>query len=271
MDSKELTLVGLHLQKCAGTTLIHRALAALPYNAFSVSNFSAEFLDLRPRFMHVLQMRPKAIRLAFGHHVNEDLVRLIGAPIFLFTGMRDPKARCISQIRHAARHKKEYGVPLLDLERYVDHEDPMCRMVVGHFPSLAGSREDSWSARAKRVLENFHFVYFTETFEQTMTELFELLAVSPERIDHNVDDYTVEYEDLERWILDMRGDYELYEWARERFAGVRVGDAAKTSPPGLAALLTEKVDREEVIAAYFAAAAQNYETFGVVDQVTREN
>jgi hypothetical protein len=207
-------LFGAHIPKCAGTTLLDRVRQELTdVEIYQTTSIIRNYFDGRSEFLQM--MRPDQIRFVFGHTVHEEMLKLLGRPAILFTGLREPRERMLSEINYLIRLRKEQGATSLNIEEYLRNtKNPMCKFIINRFPTLAG-QEGSLAKRAIRALSCFNWCYFADNFEETANAIFKALDISPSRINSNV--APKEKVSVVLNEANIECDLELYRCAREMF------------------------------------------------------
>lgn len=211
------TLVGLHIPKCAGTTLLDRVRDCLPgemiYQNTSIinnlNNNRDEFLNLTDR---------NKLRFVFGHFIHEEMLKLLGHEnIFLFTGLRDPVERVISQYKFELKMCGIQGRKAPNITDFLKgYGNYMCNFLITRFPSFCGNAT-SIEQKAINILQQFNLVYFSESFEYTTKPVYNLLAIkqNPE-INSNLSETEIKHKiDINEEYL--KYDISLYKQARELF------------------------------------------------------
>jgi len=216
-----MLLFGLHVPKCAGTTLLMRAMMQMPfYEMYQCTSLERNFLENRSEFQHINDY--SRIRLVFGHFVHEEMLKSFEGPVQLFTGLREPRARLKSALFFQAALRKRQGLPQEDMTRAIARRsNAMCRTIASSFPTLAG--DGTLAERALRVLDHCFCVYFSERFEETAQPVYAALNIEPGTQNFNVGSYEQKIDGRQAEELDLSGadleqDQILYETALERFA-----------------------------------------------------
>jgi hypothetical protein len=168
--------IGLHLTKCAGTSLVtdlRRRLTEDEY--FLASSFWENLIAGRPNFWEIYN--PRLLRFIFGHYIHESMVpQLAGADpwgFFLFTGVRKPLSRLVSQYGHLER----ITGAAVDLPAFVDqYGASMCDEILRAFPSLGSPNGRKWE-RALEILTCFDYAYSTEDYDNTIAPVYESLEL----------------------------------------------------------------------------------------------
>ena len=84
-----VTVVGLHIPKCAGTsllTLLERVFG--PEACYQTTSFVRNFRERRPEFFEIPD--PRRLRVVWGHYVQGQMLHYLNAPLFV-TGLREPR------------------------------------------------------------------------------------------------------------------------------------------------------------------------------------
>lgn len=171
-----MTAIGLHLTKCAGTSLLTTMRRALAEEEICiVSSFFENIIACRP-FAWDFEDLSK-VRLVFGHYIHEALIALIRPrdswDFFLFTGVRNPIDRIYSQFRHLER--VQGYAPQMD-EFIAQYGSSMCDEIIRAFPSLVVDDAPKWESAA-RILTAFNYIYSTENYKETIQPVVKYLEV----------------------------------------------------------------------------------------------
>jgi hypothetical protein len=156
--------LGLHITKCAGTSLmttLRRALSEDEYYFFS--SYHENWLASRPLFAGLRS--PERLRIVMGHYCHESLLSVFAhRPVFLFTGLREPVSRAISGYRQVSAVCAQAGRPPPSAASYLSaHRDPICTEILRAFPSLSGGPAPLWE-KARAALSLFDLVTDTDGF-----------------------------------------------------------------------------------------------------------
>ena len=236
--------LGLHITKCAGTSLItslRRRLSEDEY--YFCSSYYENWLAGRPLFAQV--RAPERLRIVFGHYVHRDLLSVFAdREVFLFTGLRDPVARAISGYRQLnAVRARAGGVPLEGGEYIAEHASAACAEISRAFPGIDGSTP--WK-HARAALETFDYIYDTDAFDAQARAVFAVLDVPVESLaSDNVSDrkpMPAEFEPVMRRGFDLisreteflEQDLALWDWARPRLGHIVTPSRPRVGPSDLA-------------------------------------
>lgn len=210
MDNALPLVFGLHMPKCAGTTLLERVKSCLKANEIYQSTSIIQNLNNgSPEFLYIKNY--DEIKFVFGHVVHEQMLRFLKRKPFLFTGVREPSVRILSEINYLGNLRRAQGLePLVLSEYFAQNKNPQCNYLVRSFPTFAGT-DGTLSERAIRALGYFSAVYSSDNFEETARVIFDQLGISPDSRNHNRGVYAETRSDIADAVLDA--DYELYNYA----------------------------------------------------------
>ncbi|HEY5238852.1 MAG TPA: hypothetical protein VIJ62_10770 [Rhizomicrobium sp.] len=171
-------LVGLHITKCAGTTLASHVKSHLPAKAWYLcSAFRDTQMSSCLEFFE--RSNFDALRFIFGHYIHESIFSAFGErEIFLFTGMRAPVDRAVSEYFQICRVRARAGLlPISVDEFFAIRKDTMCREILRAFPSLAQGMKGSLAAKAIQICQMFDLIYETQTFSTSVSPLLKLVSL----------------------------------------------------------------------------------------------
>ena len=169
-------LLGLHLTKCAGTSLITTLRRVLPDDeTYFFSSYHENWASSRPTFADIVEI--DRLRIVFGHYCHETLLSVFAhRSLFLFTGLREPVACAVSRYRQANAVQALAGRAPISAEAWLaDHANPACAEVLRCMPTL-GDRPGALWQRARHVLGLFDFVYDTDHFDVHAMVLLDVLG-----------------------------------------------------------------------------------------------
>ena len=222
------TFVGLHIPKCAGTSFLHMAMESLPrHQVYQNTSIIMNWKDKQPEFSDIQDYQ--SLRIIWGHDIHEQMLHYVRNPI-LFTGMRDPVSRLISEARYQVDLKERQGMQFDVFKWLLKQRNPMTWFIINRFPTLADHNNKSLTPfdKAKKALSSFHHVYFTETFEKSSRAIFRAIGVDVKMKETNKSvkkDLNIEVnKDL------LKYDMELYAWARDEFSSKKLNLSTSISP-----------------------------------------
>lgn len=153
-------LVGLHIPKCAGTSILSAHVTAIPAGRLHQStalfqNYRYGALD----FHHMPHVAIQELLGVWGHCVHEQILRKANEldNVVLWTVLRDPVERTKSDLAFQQRQASALGLPFDPGAALLAMQDLMCRYILERFPSFdpgSGALAD----RAVHALEHFDAV-----------------------------------------------------------------------------------------------------------------
>jgi hypothetical protein len=169
--------VGLHLTKCAGTSLMTSMRRNLTEDKYLlISSFYENILASRAQPWEIVDF--SRLIFVFGHYVSEDIFPLFRLKsiwdFFLFTGVREPTSRAISQYYQIT---KTTGLSL-DVDNFIsEYGSSMCDEIIRAFPSLCNPDQPKWLTAAVS-LTVFDYIYSTEDYAQTIGPVYESIGLA---------------------------------------------------------------------------------------------
>ena len=169
--------IGLHLTKCAGTSLMSSMRRLLTEDEYLlISSFYENILASRAQPWDIVDF--SRLIFIFGHYVNEDIFPLFRLKsiwdFFLFTGVREPTSRAIS---HYYQITKTTGINL-DVGSFIsEYGSSMCEEIIRAFPTLANPDKPKWLTAAE-ALTSFDYIYSTEDYSQTIGPVYESIGLA---------------------------------------------------------------------------------------------
>ena len=259
-----MTFVGLHIPKCAGTSVLDMFLDNVPrHSVYQSTSLIRNWRDEQPQFLDICDYR--CLRVVWGHFIHEQMLYYVQNPI-LITGMRDPAERLTSEARYQVSLHKLQDRPF-DVEHWLANQlNPMTWFIINRFPTLADRENLSLTPfeKAKKALSAFHHIYFTENFLRSVKTIFTAIGTSVvEKISNKsaAEEFTIEV-DQEK----IQFDIELYNWARNKFGSQEL-DLAAPMPRVLVRFL-ERPPRPRILEQFlFRAQANEYYAWNALDEV----
>ena len=127
------------------------------------------------------------LKCIFGHCIHESLmIATAQAETFLFTGLRNPLERAISEYRHIARVFATAGKSEYSAEDYLyGRQNTMCRQLAFGFPSFCHAPtkgrqygdSENLVADAIKVLEQFDYIYDADSYRQGVRVVFDRMGL----------------------------------------------------------------------------------------------
>ncbi|WP_421702412.1 sulfotransferase family 2 domain-containing protein [Aliiroseovarius sp.] len=258
------TYIGLHIPKCAGTSLLRMAKENLPVHQFyQNTSIIMNWRDRRPEFLDIQDY--ESLKLVWGHSVHEQMLHYLTNPV-LFTGMRDPVERLVSEAQYQVDLRQRQGIPF-DMQAWLGRQkNPMTWFIINRFPMLADRKNNSLTPfeRAQKALQAFSHVYFTDSFAASANSLLSELGVSCGVKEANKGarkDIKVDVN-----LSNLKYDIALYEWARSEFSDS--DPCAKTGDNDyLSGFLASSRQTQELESFLFNSMAGEYQAWGTLEEV----
>ena len=118
------------------------------------------------------------IRFVFGHYIHEGLLPLFQLKsiwdVFLFTGVRDPTLRAISQYYQLTKICQTD----IAIQDFVDsYGCSMCDEIIRAFPSAVDTLKPKWQ-NAAEILTAFDYIYSADNYVDTIQPVYTSLGLS---------------------------------------------------------------------------------------------
>ena len=177
-----MTSVGLHLTKCAGTSLMSSIRRRLSEDEYVlISSYYENLLASRAQVWEIADF--SRVLFVFGHYVHESLFKLLKPiaiwDIFLFTGVREPCSRAVSQYYQLARVSQSFP----EIDDFVsNYGSSMCDEILRAFPSMVGDDKPKWLVAAE-ALTAFDYIYSTEDYSATIGPIYQSIGLATPNIE----------------------------------------------------------------------------------------
>ena len=176
---KRRRCIGFHIPKCAGTSLatfVRKELMDGEYYIFA--SFRQNRLSGRPELFENRVM--DRLKFVFGHRMSQEMARVLWTnSSILFTGLRNPEERMISDYRHYLNIANRYGTAKPEPQNFVEGQsNAICRSLIENFPTaaaLGGGNRDF--EKALSVLSLFNHIYETANFEESIHPVIRALGI----------------------------------------------------------------------------------------------
>lgn len=253
------TLFGLHIPKCAGTSLLAAVRKHLSKDQiFQSTSLIENWRTGRPDFLEIKDY--SKLVFVWGHWLHEEMLKFFDKPV-LFTGLRDPRDRIESEYFFDRRLRLAQGRKILSPEEWLrNRRDPMCQFIVSRFPTLSG--KGTLFERARSVLECFNFVYFTNDLSGPARLILNHIGVDFE----GVPGENVRPDICERIYVEegqIENDMLLYRWAKETFDCLS-GIEESINNSRLESFLEGPLNIERLAEFHAKAAVEEYRNFNVL-------
>lgn len=211
--------LGLHIPKCAGTTILSELKRNFGDGVYQSTSLISNFRESKP---DLLEAYP-ALQYQgyFGHHFCDELLKLLGENLFLFTFFRNPLERALSHYKYINRMNSAVGLPEVNFDQFVKRIPSMTRFILERFPGLVGEEEADaprW-LKAASVLKKFDYVGDSDdlhTFQDVFHEEFGVrLDLSVEKNKAPAEEKEVSFSEKEAIYKSLEEDILLYQWVKE--------------------------------------------------------
>lgn len=264
----ERTFIGLHIPKCAGTSLLDMVRSGLPAEeVFQNTSIIQNFMGGREDFLHLFDK--SKLRFVWGHSIHEEMLKFFGPKAVLMTGLREPIDRFRSNLRYTARMATKLGNPPPDFAKIMGNtKNPMCRFINRRFPTIAGD-SGSPADRAMKVINACNFVYFSENFDETTRAICNVMGIGGKSYNSNVapEGETMEF-DID--LSNHRFDIEMYERARERFTTFDPVEAFGRSNPILESFVKKPLNINVLRNFLWESSYDEYKSWRALDKVIKK-
>ena len=180
-------VIGLHVTKCAGTSLVTTLRRHLPEDHYHFcSSYYENLLVGRPLLCEIIAQH--RLRVIFGHFCHENLLSAFrNRRIILISGLRDPLRRTISHFHQVNAVRFTAGLRLVTAREFLAGgagASTICSEVLRCFPSLDEASDAPPWIKAAGALSMFDYLYSTEDFRNDarhVLAIFGLEHVEPVR------------------------------------------------------------------------------------------
>lgn len=264
----ERTFVGLHIPKCAGTSLLDKVRSGLPAEqVFQNTSIIQNFMGGHEDFLHLFAKGK--LRFVWGHSIHEEMLKFFGRHAVLITGLREPIDRFRSNLSYTARMATKTGNPPPDFPKIIgDTKNPMCRFINRRFPTIAGD-SGSPADRAMRVISACNFVYFSDNFDETTRAICDVMGIENKTYKSNVAPEGEKMEfDID--VANHRFDLEMYERARERFKTFDPNSAFYRANPVIESLVTKPLKMNVLRNFLWESSYDEYKSWHALEKVIKK-
>ena len=178
----ENVFIGVHIPKTAGTTLIKILEKEFGFNGFHQTTNLQRNADLGIAFIEEMH-NISNYKVLFGHHVDEKtLFHFLNRNIYLFTFIREPIQRIVSQYRFCIGLAKRQNSKQVDFDSFYSalQKNLLCNWIISRFPSFLDDNHISLPLHQKaiKILRCFRFICSTKEFDSKIVDLLGEMKVS---------------------------------------------------------------------------------------------
>lgn len=214
----EKVFLGLHIPKCAGTSILSelkKNYGDRIYQSTSlISNVREGKSDLLDGYPNL------SYEGYFGHHFCDELLKIVGRDVFLFTFVRDPLERALSHYKYINRMNLSVGLPEVEFEQFVETVPSMTGFILDRFPGLTdrNGQGPRWM-KAASVLKKFDYVGDSDdlvSFQSVFKDNFGIeldLSVQKNKAPKEVK--KIPYDFKEKVYRSLEDDVLLYQWFKQ--------------------------------------------------------
>lgn len=174
-----MRVIGLHLTKCAGSSIVSSIKRNLSANQFYLCSSVIENIkmgqeDFSSRFSLA------ELKFIFGHYVHESLHSIYRERDCIWvTALRDPRQRIKSEWDQIYNIRKTYGLEPFTVDEFlINYQNSLCSELLRAFPSLNANQNQV--ENALRVLDLFDYVINSTQIELIIGKIHEALNVDVE-------------------------------------------------------------------------------------------
>jgi len=197
-----MLIVGYHVAKTGGTTVMHHITDHLGDDAFfNYGNHPAadRFFSDKPLWEELSREARAPVRFLFGHHVNDHILAdLGGRDAALFSVIRDPYTHFVSQYKYHLSVIKGEGRHV-SARKYLDKWLPnrVSSEFYKFFRLLLSDPETPFGIDALyEILKQFRFLCVTEKLTEQSVEITQELGIPPIEGRHRVSKSKVDLEGI---------------------------------------------------------------------------
>lgn len=149
-------LFGLHVPKCAGTSILNTAKNILDESqVYQSTAFIENYKNNKNEFYEITNK--DNLRFVFGHHLYDEMIKWFD-DVYLFTFIRSPEERCLSEYAYLKRLRAKLSLPPLSVSDYLANRTSMCDFIISRFPGFVSNSGGTKSDKAISILSKFDYV-----------------------------------------------------------------------------------------------------------------
>lgn len=151
-------LFGLHIPKCAGTTVLNEFEKHFKQDLFQSTSLIRNFRQGRPDISDTSNCFPYLAY--FGHHLCDEMLKNIADEVFLFSFLRDPIERAVSHFEYVNRMRKSVGYAPITIDSFCKNFPTITQFLLKRFPSFVDEELNNVSEgeKALSILKKFDYI-----------------------------------------------------------------------------------------------------------------
>jgi hypothetical protein len=176
-----MRLIGLHITKCAGTSLVSTIKQGLALDEYYLCSSIKE--NIKQNHPEIFERESlEKIKFVYGHYVHETMREIFdNEKDVWFTVLRDPLSRLRSEWFQLYKMRRLNGLDPMPVEQYLEiYSNSICQELVRAFPSASQSASSMLEA-ATAALQNFDYVFDSADFDKFLPSLQEFLEIDCSR------------------------------------------------------------------------------------------
>ncbi|MFQ3579384.1 MAG: sulfotransferase family 2 domain-containing protein [Bacteroidales bacterium] len=200
------TLVGLHIPKCAGNSILESFNGCLSKNQiYQSTSLIQNFNTNRKEFFEFSSY--SNLKLVYGHHIIDEMLKCVPKPIFLFTIIREPVERLISHFYYINRLRLKQGKAPFSISDYLKISKSMTQFINLRFSQFSNNKSSDYM-KTIEILSCFDFVATIDEIDKLILKInndfgynLKVLKKNVSPIDYKQDpNYNILKENIEKMI-----------------------------------------------------------------------
>lgn len=176
-----MRLIGLHITKCAGTSLVSTIKQGLTLDEYYLCSSITE--NIKQNHPEIFERESvEKIKFVYGHYVHETMRTIFDDEKDVwFTVLRDPLTRLRSEWFQLYKTRMQNGLDQMPVAQYLEiYSNSICQELVRAFPS-ANHAGSSMLEAATIALRNFDYIFDSADFDKFLPLLQDFLEIDYSR------------------------------------------------------------------------------------------
>lgn len=214
---KGKVLFGLHIPKCAGTTLLDELTSNYGKDVYQSTSLYRNFKN---GIKDISEINGSwNFKCYYGHHVHSEMLKNVNSSsLFVFTILRDPLDRLISHYKYSNRLREKVGKKKIDLGEFMVNFPSVCDFIIERFSDFSDGDAKTKSEKAFSIISKFDYVGFSDDMPDVASKLKAFSGIDFDLGDRknfdpksSLDDTEI---DLEGVVAYLKEDIILYYMAK---------------------------------------------------------